>query len=158
MNKKNTAKVIMIEYVGFLRMMELWFHGAHHLTKGKSFAGDHVNIYGKIYETVDGQLDSAIEKSMALFGDDCANPLILAKKAVEIMEEYPNPAELKSQSQAAIGLQIEKDFLVFSQKIYNLLKKMGAMTLGLDDMIMANANAHETHVYLLQQRIRSEID
>ena len=31
------------------------------------------------------------------------------------------------------------------------------MTLGLDDMIMANANAHETHVYLLQQRVKSSI-
>jgi hypothetical protein len=34
---------------------------------------------------------------------------------------------------------------------------MGAMTLGLDDMIMANANVNETHVYLLQQRIKSSL-
>jgi hypothetical protein len=73
------------------------------------------------------------------------------------MSEYPSPIELNAAGQAAIGLQIEKDFLKFSQAFYESLKKMGAMTLGLDDMIMANANVNETHVYLLQQRIKSSL-
>ncbi len=151
------VKMMMSEYVGFMRMMQLWFHGAHHLTRGESFSGDHVNLYGKIYQTIEDQIDGAIEKGVGLFGDECACPLHLTEKALEIMSEYPSPIELKSAGQAAIGLQIEKDFLKFSQSFYDELKRMGAMTLGLDDMIMANANAHETHVYLLQQRIKSSL-
>jgi len=151
------VKMMMMEYIGFMRMMQLWFHGAHHLTRGVSFSGDHVNLYGKIYQTIQDQIDGAIEKGIGLFGDECGCPLHLTEKSLEIMSEYPSPIELKAPAQAAIGLQIEKDFLKFSQAFYDELKRMGAMTLGLDDMIMANANVNETHVYLLQQRIKSSL-
>lgn len=151
------AKMMMLEYVGFMRMMQLWFHGAHHLTRGESFSGDHVNLYGRIYQAIEDQIDGAIEKGIGLFGDELGCPLHITEKALEIMSEYPSPIELKAASQAAVGLQVEKDFLKFSQNFYDALKQAGAMTLGLDDMIMANANAHETHVYLLQQRIKSSL-
>ena len=151
------VKMMMMEYIGFMRMMQLWFHGAHHLTRGVSFSGDHVNLYGKIYQTIQDQIDGAIEKGIGLFGDECGCPLHLTEKSLEIMSEYPSPIELKAPAQAAIGLQIEKDFLKFSQAFYDELKRMGAMTLGLDDMIMANANVNETHVFLLQQRIKSSL-
>ena len=154
---KNSVKAIMIEYIGFLRMMELWFHGAHHLTHGTSFGGDHVNIYGKIYTAIGDQIDPAVEKAIGLYSDKCADPLALTEKAIEIMREYPSPGEMKPLEIAATGLQIEKDFLVFSKNIYKELKNIGAMTLGMDDMIMANANAHEGHAYLLKQRIRESI-
>jgi hypothetical protein len=151
------VKVMMMEYIGFMRMMQLWFHGAHHLTRGESFSGDHVNLYGKIYQAIEDQIDGVIEKGIGLFGDECGCPLHITEKSLEIMSEYPSPIELTPSAQAAIGLQIEKDFLKFSQAFYDELKRMGAMTLGLDDMIMANANAHESHVYLLQQRIKSSL-
>ena len=83
--------------------------------------------------------------------------MALTEKAIEIMREYPSPGEMKPLEIAATGLQIEKDFLVFSKNIYKELKNIGAMTLGMDDMIMANANAHEGHAYLLKQRIRESI-
>lgn len=151
------VKMMMLEYIGFLRVIQLWFHGAHHLTRGESFSGDHVNLYGKIYPAAEGQFDGAVEKGIGLFGDELGCPLHITEKALEIMSEYPSPIELKAAGQAAIGLQIEKDFLEFSQNFYSALKQAGAMTLGLDDMIMANANAHETNVYLLQQRIKSSL-
>ena len=152
------VKMIVLEYVGFMRMMQLWFHAAHHLTRGTSFSGDHVNLYGKIYQAIEDQIDGVIEKAVGLFGDEMACPLNVTEKALEIMSEYPSPIELKSAGQAAVGLQIERDFLKFSQAMYDALKRANAMTLGLDDMIMANANAHESHVYLLQQRIKSALD
>lgn len=152
------VKMLMLEYVGYMRMMQLWFHGAHHLTRGTSFSGDHVNLYGTIYQAIEDQIDGVIEKAVGLFGDECACPINVTEKALEIMSEYPSPIELKAAGQAAVGLQIEKDFLKFSQNLYDTLKRIRAMTLGLDDMIMANANAHETHVYLLQQRIKSALE
>lgn len=151
------VKMMVLEYVGFMRAMQLWFHGAHHLTRGESFSGDHVNLYGRIYQAVEDQIDGAIEKGIGLFGDELGCPLHITEKALEIMSEYPSPIELKAPAQAAVGLQLEKDFLKFSQNFYSALKQAGAMTLGLDDMIMANANTHETHVYLLQQRIKSSL-
>ncbi len=115
---KNSVKAIMVEYIGFLRMMELWFHGAHHLTRGTSFGGDHVNIYGKIYTAIGDQIDPAVEKAIGLYGDECADPARLTGKALQIMKEYPSPGEMKPLQIAAVGLQIETDFLVFSKNMY----------------------------------------
>jgi len=151
------VKMMVLEYVGFMRAMQLWFHGAHHLTRGTGFSGDHVNLYGRIYQAIGEQIDGAIEKAIGLFGDELGCPLHITEKALEIMSEYPSPIEMRVTTQAAAGLQMEKDFLKFSQNFYNALKQAGAMTLGLDDMIMANANAHEGHVYHLQQRIKSSL-
>ena len=36
---------LVMNYLGHLRMMHLWFHGAHHLVSGVSFSGDHVSLY-----------------------------------------------------------------------------------------------------------------
>lgn len=155
--RQMTVKMMIQEYIGFLRMMELWYHGAHHLIRGDSFSGDHVNLYGKIYPAIGLQVDPAVEKGIGLFGDECGDPMMITAQAVLIMSEYPSPRELSGASVAAVGLQIEKDFLKFSQNIYNELKRAGAMTLGLDDMIMANANAHEGYAYLLKQRIKGSI-
>jgi len=155
---QNISAGIMIEYCGFLRMIHLWFHGAHHLTSGPSFSGDHVNLYGKIYTEVQEQVDGAIEKSIGLFGEECGDPIEITKKALEIMREYPSPIEQSPAGIAAVGLQIERDYLAFSKVLYSGLKKSGDLSLGLDDFIMANANAHETFVYLLQRRIKSEVE
>ncbi len=154
---RQSTKSIIIEYVGFMRMMQLWFHAAHHLTRGSSFAGDHVNLYGKIYENISGQIDGAIEKAVGLFGEDFGCPIVITGRALKIMTEYPSPTELNAASIAAVGLMIEKDWLRFSKNFYDSLKQDGKMTLGMDDFIMANANAHESHVYLLQQRVRESL-
>jgi hypothetical protein len=155
---QNVSVKMMLEYCGFLRMIHLWFHGAHHLTSGVGFAGDHVNLYGTIYLQVQEQADGAIEKSIGLFGDECGDPLMITRKALEIMSEYPSPIEQNSAGIAVVGLQIERDYLKFSKALYMGLKKNGDLSLGLDDFIMANSNAHETFVYLLQRRAKSEIE
>ena len=153
----NPAKALMVEYLGFMRAIQLWFHGAHHLTRGMSFGGDHVNIYGRIYTDVEAQIDGGIEKAIGIFGDKAGCPIMITSVALGIMNEYGTPLDMPVQSIAAIGLEIEKDFLKFSQNLYDTLKRLNMMTLGLDDMIMANANAHETFVYLLQQRLKSDM-
>jgi len=38
---------------------------------------------------------------------------------------------------------------------YDKLKEMDDISLGLDDFLMATANAHETNLYLLQQASKS---
>ena len=155
--RQSSVKMTMLEYISFLRMMELWFHGAHHLASGNSFSGDHVNLYGKIYLAIGTQVDPAVEKGIGLFGDECGDPMMITAQATIIMSEYPSPRGLTAASTAAIGLQIERDFLKFSQNLYSMMKNSCAMPLGLAYMTMANANAHEGFVYLLQQRIKSSL-
>ena len=40
----------------------MWFHAAHHVTKGKGFAGDHELLYGRIYESASKDFDVIVEK------------------------------------------------------------------------------------------------
>ena len=39
----------------------MWFHSAHHVTKGKGFAGDHELLYGKIYQTLTEDIDALLD-------------------------------------------------------------------------------------------------
>jgi len=51
------------------------------------------------------------------------------------------------------GLQSEADLQAALKRAYDGIKQVNAMTLGLDDWIMATANAHEENEYLLQQAL-----
>jgi len=51
------------------------------------------------------------------------------------------------------GLQSETDLQATLKLAYNAITSTGLMTLGLDDWIMATANAHEENEYLLQQAL-----
>ena len=51
----------------------------------------------------------------------------------------------------ARAIQSEKDMQAAFKAAYDKLKKMDDISLGLDDFLMATANAHETNLYLLQQ-------
>lgn len=145
---------LVMNYLGHLRMMHLWFHGAHHLVSGVSFSGDHVSLFGTIYLEIQEQIDGAIEKFVGLIGEDMGDPLAITTKALEVMHGYQSPAHRSATAIALTGLQIEKDFLSLSEEIYATLKQSDALSLGLDDFFMATASAHETFVYLLQQRVR----
>ena len=144
----------VVAFLGYLRMMHLWFHGAHHLVSGESFSGDHVNLFGTIYTEIQEQMDGAIEKFVGLIGEDMGDPLTITAKALEAMQRYASPAHHSATAIAFTGLQIEKDFLALCEELYAVLKQNGAMTLGLDDFLMTTASAHETFVYLLKQRVR----
>ena len=145
---------LVMDFLGHLRMMHLWFHGAHHLVSGVSFSGDHANLFGTIYTEIQEQMDGAIEKFVGLIGEDMGDPLAITSKALEAMQTYQSPAHRSATAIAMTGLQIEKDFLGLCEEMYAVLKQNDALTLGLDDFIMATASAHETFVYLLQQRVR----
>jgi DNA-binding ferritin-like protein len=145
---------LVMDFLGHLRMMHLWFHGAHHLVSGVSFSGDHANLFGTIYTEIQEQMDGAIEKFVGLIGEDMGDPLAITSKALGAMQTYQSPAHRSATAIAMTGLQIEKDFLGLCEEMYAVLKQNDALTLGLDDFIMATASAHETFVYLLQQRVR----
>ena len=54
---------LVISYIGFTKSVLTWFHAAHHVTKGTGFAGDHVSLYGEIYQEIIDLFDELVEKS-----------------------------------------------------------------------------------------------
>ena len=149
----------MSQLAGLLRGMELWYHGAHHATRGASFAGDHVSIYGPFYDFLNDEVDSAIEKAVGLTNDEeMSCPQLVTALALQVICKYPSPVVLTSLALASTALQFEKDYIAFVEVIYKELEAAGCLSLGLNDMLASSANSHQDHIYKLQQRIKSELE
>jgi hypothetical protein len=159
METGNVREQALMELAGRLRAMNLWFHGAHHLTKGTGFSGDHVNLYGTIYTGIAELIDGAIEKAIGLSGcEGVACPVSIASCALEHLHTYQSPVDCNALAIAAAGKQIIADHLAFLDGTYKVLKSQRLLTLGLDDFLMAQANTFETYLYLLGQRVKAELD
>jgi|AntDeeMinimDraft_6_1070357.scaffolds.fasta_scaffold15226_2 hypothetical protein len=52
-----------------------------------------------------------------------------------------------------VGTSEEESLEAFLEVLYNFLSDAGTLTLGMDDFIMSLASTHETHLYLLKQKL-----
>lgn len=135
-------------YIASLKAIALIHQNNHWTAKGIAFYGDHL-LFERIYNDTLKNLDEAAEKFMGLFGDACLDYDLQTDLLHKSLLKYKN----LEGSPAEMGLEIEKDFLKFSQAAYNAFEDEGALTLGLDDMIMTIASKREEVVYLLQQSL-----
>ena len=154
-----TLKQHLFDLSACTRALQLWFQGAHHLTKGAGFAGDHKILYAEIYEAADDEFDGYVERNLGLTNDESiACPKVLMPAVNEMVMSMPCIADHTALGIAASGLAVVQMHIGHITQCYETVKASGEMTLGLDDMLMANANAYERLAYLLQQRVKSEID
>lgn len=135
-----------------IKAMEIWFHGAHHVTGGVGFSGDHINLYSKIYEDISDDFDEAAEKAIGLLSEDIACPISVLDGANKVMASFETPCGKSSNEIAKIGLDIILKYITILSKIYESLKESDSLTLGLDDFIMSMSNDYEEIMYLLKQR------
>jgi len=147
----------LFTYAAYLRAGYVWFHAAHHLTRGLSFSGDHAILYDKIYTTMLEMIDAAIERGIGLTGPHVACPLQLSIASTQIVTCYPSPAEISSTAIAASGHSIVCDMIKFIEQMNQCLEDAGGLTLGLSDLLAADANTFEGFVYLLKQRTLTEM-
>jgi hypothetical protein len=145
-------KSFMMELLFNIKAMEVWFHGAHHVTGGTGFSGDHVNLYSKIYEEISEDYDQAAEKGIGLVDESVACPVEISRGMLDVISGYDSPCNMDAESIARAGMDIVHNFLNLLEDMYNNLKKLNSLTLGLDDFIMSMANDYENIFYLLKQR------
>jgi hypothetical protein len=147
----------LFTYAAFLRAGYAWFHGAHHLTKGMSFSGDHAILYDKIYNALLEMIDAAIERGVGLSGHHVACPQQMMVCSTQIVCAYPTPAALSSTGIAAAGHSMICDMIKFLEETNRCLEDADALTLGLSDLFAADANTLESFIYLLKQRMLTEM-
>lgn len=147
----------LFTYASFLRAGYVWFHAAHHLTHGLSFSGDHAILYDKIYTSLLEMIDAAIERGIGLSGPHVACPLQLMVASTQIVTCYPSPSALNSTGIAAAGSALVCDMIKFIEQMNESLDEAGGLTLGLSDLLAADANTLEGFVYLLKQRTLTEM-
>ena len=145
------------EWIYMVKAAELWFHSAHHLTKGTGFSGDHVNLYGVIYTELQEEFDAVAERVLGLTNDEgllCPKHTIAG--ASKILETYPSPVNMSDHDIAMAAHQIILNYCLWENNFHTLVDQQGLLTIGLDDLLSGNASNHERYVYLLQQRIKKQ--
>lgn len=135
-----------------LRAGNLWYHGAHHVTVGAGFHGDH-KFYRQVYEQYNADFDAAAEKAIVLLGPTIAAPAAVTARAAQLLGSMPAVAGMNGMQIATAGLAVEKQTLSFVEKLFRDLEAGKRLSLGMNDFLAALANAHETNVYKLTQRV-----
>jgi DNA-binding ferritin-like protein len=144
---KDPATTVLGNLLAHLRALG-WNHlTSHWQVSGDSFYGDHLlfeRLYGKVVEETDG----LAEKLVGLFGTEAVNGAEQAKLMAFALHQA---SETACPYQRA--LRMEQAFQVMLEKSLDVMDHLGVLSLGLDDMLRTMANDHETHLYLLQQRL-----
>jgi len=148
----------MLKWVYMHKAYVEWFHSAHLLSKGSSFSGDHVNLYGKIYQESFDKYDSIIERVIGITNDEhCACPSTITMGVLGILQKYPSPSNVPALNIATTALQLNKEYCNFLNSLITDCKQTGQITIGTEDLIAGTCNIVEGYTYLLQQRVKESI-
>jgi DNA-binding ferritin-like protein len=143
----NTARHMLGQLLAALRAMVWNYQTSHWQVSGDTFYGDHL-LFERLYGTAHGEVDGLAEKMMGLFGKAAVEGAEQAWQMARIMQTL---SEVGCPYQR--GLQSEQRFQAMLSKARETLKELGQLSMGLDDLLPAMASAHDTHLYLLQQRL-----
>jgi DNA-binding ferritin-like protein len=131
--------------LSLLRAQSFSYQTSHWQVGGPSFYGDHL-LFERLYASVGDQIDQLAEKMVGYHGEAVVNPGSAAEVMVLWVKEWA-----KTECHFGRGLHSEADAQKVIKQAYEAIQASGAMTLGLDDWLMATANAHEENTYLLQR-------
>lgn len=147
----------MQEHAIILQALRAWFHAAHQVTKGVSFAGDH-ELYGEIYKNAQDYYDTVIEKCIGITGYEMiASPNMIMSNACKILQAFPDPIGVTSLVIASTAKTILTSYNDFLKEMDTSLNQSNENTLGLNDFHASVANEIETVLYKLGQRIKTEV-
>jgi len=149
---------MLVQYarlIGMIKAYQLWFHSAHHITKGTGFAGDHNNLYGKIYEDTLKLFDDAVEKAVGITDmEDLACPIKISSLAFKRLQGIKTPSNCDNVNIALTAAYIIDNSLSEVEEIFKTMEEDNSLTLGMNDYLGSLANTMESHLYLLKQRIK----
>ena len=146
---------LLLSFIACTKATEMWFHAAHHVTKGKGFAGDHNVLYLKIYETLAEDYDSLVEKGIGLYDEEqLACPILVSQLASQIVSQFDSPVNRIDEDITHIGLHILDHHLGNLEMLYHKLEDSQDYTIGFDDLLASMANLYEKYIYMLKQRLK----
>lgn len=141
LNKDNSQELLQ-EILAMLRAQYWFYYNAHWQTKGENFYQQHI-LFERLYGALPNEIDSLAEKLVSYFGDSAVDASKTMKKSQFWLDKWTRLEFIEG------AIESEKDLQRALQEGYTKLKELDDITLGLDDYLMATANAHETNLYLL---------
>lgn len=146
---------LLLTYICFTKANQMWFHAAHHVTKGKGFAGDHELLFGKIYETLTEDIDSLIERAIGYTDSEIfACPIVLSSMTSKILKSFCSPADRSDVEIVEIAYDSLAALIQYTESVHQKLEISGQLSLGLEDLLAGFANQYETYIYMLKQRLK----
>ena len=145
--QREVVRRLLCDVLGCLRTQYLSYQTSHWQVVGQSFYGNHL-LFARLYESVQKQVDELAEKLVGYLGREVVGLDHQIKHIAGYTMRWS-----KIDCHHKRGLQSEADLQAALKRAYDGIKQVNAMTLGLDDWIMATANAHEENEYLLQQAL-----
>jgi len=144
---------VLLGLLAATRAYYLWFQGAHHVTRGVGFTGDH-KLYAQVYQTYLAQYDKAAEKAIAAVGEKIADPIAVTAAAQQMLAAIPSPTTMSSTGIAVASLTLSRSFISRLEKTRADLLAGNRLTLGMDNFLAQAADDHETFVYKFGQRAK----
>ena len=145
--QRDVVRRLLCEVLACLRAQYLSYQTSHWQVVGGAFYGNHL-LFERLYKSVQGQVDALAEKIAGYLGGEVLD----LNKQIETIYNYTLDWGRVSCHHER-GLQSEEDLQEALRVAYEGIKVVNAMTLGLDDWLMATANEHESNTYLLQQSL-----
>lgn len=140
--RKHLAQVLAV-----LRAQYLSYQTSHWQVISGNFYGNHL-LFERLYKSVQEQVDQLAEKMVGYFGREAVNLAPSMKRMLGCVLRWN---AYSCHHKRGIASEVELQEAV--QEAYDAITESGAMTLGLDDWLMATANQHEENTYLLQQAV-----
>lgn len=147
--ERTDNKALLQMLLAILRAAHFSHWNSHWEVKGSNFYGDH-QMMDRIYTSLIEEIDTLAEKLVATYGSESVHMV----EQAQLMASHLLPlAQAHSENDPIYrAFLIEEGLQVIFKNTYDLLKKQGGLTLGMDDFLMSMANAHESNLYLLRQR------
>jgi DNA-binding ferritin-like protein len=134
-------------------------HQSHHwLTYGETYYADHLlfeRLYNETFEEIDGVAEKAVGTGAPL---DKLHPGLQAGVVAYIVKKYcgdginygsgENP-----KSYLEVSLLAETQFIECMAEVAKVMKEKGELSRGVDNMMAGIEDKHESHLYLLRQRL-----
>ena len=142
----NTA--VLQNILAALRALHLLHWTAHWQVKDYQ---DHL-LMQRLYEAISEEIDALAEKIVALAGPAAVDLGAQMELIHEFMQSVAESGNADVMCRALTAEELLQNILA------NGLAELrigGKISLGMDDFIMATADAHDTAVYLLKQRCSS---
>ena len=153
----NRIPDLLLMYICFVKSNQMWFHSAHHVSKGKSFAGDHELLYGKIYETLTEDLDAIIERAIGYTDSEIfACPIVLSQMSAKVLKHFCSPSGKSDIEIVEIAYDSLEGLIKNTESLHQKLESSGQLSLGFEDLLAGFANQYETYIYMLKQRLKQE--
>lgn len=145
--QREAVRRYLCDVLAVLRAQALSYQTSHWQVKGDDYYGNHL-LFMRLYESVGEQIDGLAEKMVGYLGVGAVDLTHQMKHIAAYTARWTQvPDHLRR------GLLSERDVQAALKRAYDEIKALGVMTLGLDDFIMATANAHDSNEYLLQQAL-----